>query len=121
MNAMIRLVHLALILILSLTGIALGSARGQAPVVGQMVICAGTTTVTVAVDADGQPVRQTHFCPDMALSLIAAVAGTPVAQPLDLPRRIGWAIPTRDGQSRDVPAHSARDPPVPLSQPLNLI
>ncbi|MDO5630841.1 MAG: hypothetical protein Q4G22_03285 [Paracoccus sp. (in: a-proteobacteria)] len=113
---MIRLVHSALILILVVTGIALGSARGQAQVAGQIVICAGSVTISIAVDDQGQPVEQNHFCPDMALSLLAAIADA--GQPdrlLPQPRRIGWTVGPDSGQSHDIPPHSARDPPVVLS------
>ncbi|MDO5611672.1 MAG: hypothetical protein Q4G14_00330 [Paracoccus sp. (in: a-proteobacteria)] len=113
---MIRLVHSALILILVVTGVALGSARGQAQMAGQIVICAGSVTIRIAVDDQGQPVEQNHFCPDMALSLLAAVAPADEPQRL-LPqlRRMDWAIWSHNSQSRDIPPHNARDPPFTLS------
>ncbi|MDO5704368.1 MAG: hypothetical protein Q4G49_04750 [Paracoccus sp. (in: a-proteobacteria)] len=112
---MIRLTHFALILILVLTSTALGSARGQARVAGQIVICTGSATITVAVDDQGQPITRTHFCPDMALSLLAAVGGQQDAAPVPSAHRIDWIVTRYDAQSRDIPAHNARDPPVNLS------
>lgn len=112
---MIRLTHATLILILVLTSLALGSARGQARMAGQIVICAGSTTITIAVDDQGQPVSRTHFCPDMALSLLAAVAAQDDVSPILLAHRIDWFVVQHSAQPRDIPAHNARDPPTRLS------
>lgn len=48
----------------------MAAARGQAPAVGEAVLCIGGQAVTVALDADGQPVQgggAPHFCPDCIL------------------------------------------------------
>ena len=45
-------------------------AKGQAGAVGSMVICAGGVSITVAVDADGQPVGPAHVCPECALAML---------------------------------------------------
>ncbi len=68
--------HLALILCLALTGIGLGVARGTVAVAGQVVICTGKGVVVIDhPDAPGG--ASAHICPDMALSLLAAVASDP--------------------------------------------
>lgn len=70
-----RSLHLALILCLALTGIGLGVARGTVAVGGQVVLCTGAGVVVVDhPDAQG---GFPHICPDMALSLLAAVASEP--------------------------------------------
>lgn len=69
------LFRLSLVLMLVASGIALGAARGQLRVAGAVVLCTGSSTVQVQlIDAGGNPVSRTHICPDMALSLMAAVA-----------------------------------------------
>lgn len=64
-----------LMLALVLTGHQAAYARGLQPAVGEMVICVGQTVVTVRIDADGQPVKATHLCPDIAVTLFVAEAG----------------------------------------------
>lgn len=66
---MTRALRLCLILLLALTGVTLGHARGQTRVAGQVVLCAGGVLVTVT--QPGEAPRQT-ICPDMALGLLAA-------------------------------------------------
>ena len=53
---------LACVLILSGQGIAM--ARGTAPAVGEMVLCAGTGSYTVFVDTEGRPTAPPHLCQD---------------------------------------------------------
>ncbi len=72
-----RALHLSLILLLVVTGLSLGAARGQARVAGQVVLCAGGAVTVQVVDADGHPVQRAMICPDMALSLLSAVALPP--------------------------------------------
>lgn len=67
------LLRLSLVLLLFASGISLGAARGQARVAGLVVLCAGGAVVAQPVDERGQPVGRLHVCPDMALSLMAAV------------------------------------------------
>lgn len=76
------LFRLSLVLVLLLTGITLGAARGQARIAGVIVLCAGGAITTQMVDRDGKPVRVMLICPDMALSLMAAPEVPPVALPL---------------------------------------
>lgn len=110
---MIRAVHSLLIVVLLLTGLALGAARGQARIAGQVVICSGNAVTVLTVDRDGNPVERPHFCPDMALSLLAALtAGAP---PTPVPQMVRPVYVARRGVSlfsRPVPARQARGPPV---------
>lgn len=69
-----NLFRLFLIVILLLTSQALASAKGQARIAGQIVLCVGETTITMQVDADGQPVQVVTICPDMALSLMQGMS-----------------------------------------------
>ena len=71
--------RLLLILLLVLTGQSLAAARGQAQIAGEVVLCAGELTRVVTVDADGNPVSRVTICPDMAPTLLDAVAETPAA------------------------------------------
>ncbi|MFA3919635.1 hypothetical protein [Ruegeria hyattellae] len=64
---------LAVSALLALTGQGLAMSRGVSASVGQMVICTGTGPVVVYVDAEGQPTRPPHYCPDKAMSLLGAL------------------------------------------------
>ena len=81
-----RLLALILTLSLVLTAQAMASAKGQAAAMGSMVICAGGVSVTVAVDADGQPVGPAHYCPECALAMLPGM-DPPMVMP-------GEAVPT---------------------------
>lgn len=107
---MIRALHPFLIAVLMLTSVALGTARGQVMADGQVVLCSGAR---VTMGADGQPGGPVHVCPDMALSLLAALA-TP-----DLPeaplRRATPADPVTlalRATPHPAPKATARGPPV---------
>ena len=59
----------ALCLLLVLTSQSMAVARGASAATGQMVLCIGSTTQTVYVDAEGQPTTAPHLCPDCILVL----------------------------------------------------
>lgn len=109
---MIRAISSFVIATLVLTAVALGAARGQAQVDGRVVVCVGNMVSVVTLDADGKPVEVPHFCPDMALALLAAVAGGQDTAPL---ARVWRPLPVDVAalslQSRAVPAGKARGPP----------
>lgn len=75
------MLRLFLVVILVCSGIALGAARGQLRIGNEVVLCTGEAITVRTVDRDGKPVTVTHICPDMALSLMAAVAGSAADQP----------------------------------------
>ena len=75
---MLNALRLSLILVLALTGLSLGAARGQAKVAGQIVLCSGESVVTVAGDDQGKPITRVLICPDMALSLMQGIDDAPV-------------------------------------------
>lgn len=104
--------RLALILCLMLTGIGLGAARGQVQVDGHIVLCTGQGIVTVDAPP-GSPAGHTHICPDMALSLLAAVHAQPATSvaPRRLSRRVTPDRVETALRSQDRPVVSARDPP----------
>lgn len=107
------LIRLSLVLILVLSGAGLGAARGQLRIAGTVVLCAGEAVTVLTVDVNGRPVQRTHLCPDMALSLLAAVANPP---PLPLPQAGIWlrlaAMPVPVAQPwRMAQAPRARGPP----------
>ncbi|WP_420858215.1 hypothetical protein [Marivivens marinus] len=70
MKLMRPFVAVLMALALLVTTQQMAAARGQAPVVGEAVLCIGGQAVTVALDANGQPVEgggPAHFCPDCIL------------------------------------------------------
>lgn len=71
----------AMVLLLGYASVVLASARGQAPAVGELVICSGFGTHIVRVDAQGNPTGPAHVCPDGLASFVSVDAPVPV-QPL---------------------------------------
>lgn len=93
---------------------AMASARGMArDASGEMVLCVGTGSVTVLMDADGQPLGVAHFCPDCALASLAVVAADETAVlPVVLVSKMYIAPHRPMHPARVAIAASARDPPV---------
>lgn len=106
-------VAFSLSLLLLVTAIAFGAARGQTRVAGQVVLCIGGAAVTIEVDEDGQPVGAVHVCPDCALSSLAAVV--PLAVESLAPVSFTSLAPRLGPQDRRGPVWrprgSARGPP----------
>ncbi len=92
---------------LVVTAQTLAAARAQPAPAGTMVICAAQGLVTVAVDAQGEPVGPPHICPDGALALMAGPA--PVAAPLSR------ADVTRIARAFDTRARAPLQPFVPFA------
>lgn len=72
---------ITLALMLSFASVVLASARGNAPAVGEIVICSGFGTHAIAVDADGNPTGPAHICPDGVSAFVSVDAPVP-DQPL---------------------------------------
>ena len=108
-----NLITCMLALIMAVTSVGLASARGQTHVGGQVVLCSGGRIVTVTLDINGEPMGPTHICPDMALTMMLAVADAPAN--LARPDAQG-AVLGVDTISQTVPVIShlsrARAPPV---------
>ena len=83
MNRLRPIVALTLACVMTLTSVALGTARGQAGPAGQMVLCSGKGVLVVYMDENGEPTGAPHYCPDAALSFVDAVvqAQTAASQP----------------------------------------
>lgn len=75
MNVFNRFLTPFLIALLVLTSASLAVARAAPDAAGQMVLCTGSGPVVVHVDETGTPVDPPHYCPDCAMTLLAAVAG----------------------------------------------
>ena len=65
---------LVLAVLIGLTGLTLGHARGQVRTGETVVLCTGAGAVVVTLDARGNPTGPAHICPDMALALLMGVA-----------------------------------------------
>ncbi len=105
---------LCLMVVLTVTSLALGVARGQAPADGQIVICSAHGSKIVWIDKDGQPTSAPQYCADCALSLIVAgpePAARPTVHPVET--RLIHARPAPLSVAHLVPeAHRARAPPL---------
>ncbi|TJZ90471.1 hypothetical protein FA743_15105 [Paracoccus gahaiensis] len=107
---MIRPLPLILILVVMLTSIGLGAARGTVLSGEQIVLCTGHGIVTIELPGDQG--SRTHLCPDMALSILAAIGPADVALPLRVAHG-QEALPDRgagQGSERQGPVR-VRDPP----------
>lgn len=104
---------LAMALLLALTSESAAIARGQTMLAGQIILCSGAAITPVSGGPEGQPRGTAHLCPDMVLTLLAA---------LDL-HRPQWQRPTtrvsrdavplrRRGRDRGLPVARARAPPL---------
>ena len=76
-------IYLAMMLslLLVLTGQSVAESRGIGMAQGQMEICTGTGPVMIYVDAQGQPTKAPHYCPDYALTLLSALAVADITAP----------------------------------------
>lgn len=101
-----------MVLCLVATAQTMATARGQAMVEGQIVLCTGIGPQAVWVDAEGQPVDVLHLCPDCVLGLFAEHL-CPSAPPLlRSVERVGYDLLARAAYAPSpfiVP--QARDPP----------
>lgn len=103
---------MSLCLLLALTGQSLAVARGAAQPVGEIVLCTGTGPVSVAVDAEGQPVATPHLCPDCLPGFAAVLDAPPALDAWRAPeRRLMVTEVVADVVTRSRPASVARAPP----------
>ena len=79
---MFRPVPLVLILVVMLTSVGLGAARGTVRQGNEVVLCTGHGVVVTVLPGDQG--RTAHLCPDMALAMLAAIGAPDVV----LPQRI---------------------------------
>ena len=105
---------LFLSLLLTVSSVGFGMARGLIPPAGQMVICTGNGLITVSFDANGQPVESHTLCPDSVMSLQAAVAVPPLGAESDVPlgRQMIWVDPTLVVEEDGLIVYGARAPPM---------
>lgn len=106
------LMALGLCLILALTSLTFGGARGAARPIGQIVLCTGSGLVSVPVDAKGQPTGPSHLCPDCLPTLIVGPPATPDPNRAVTVTRAAWRIAAAPAQTGSAfPAFTARAPP----------
>lgn len=112
---MSRLVALFLAVAVALTSQAFALARGESVAAGEVVICAGGGFVTVALDAQGNPVGPAHFCPDAVMAM-AALTVPPVVAPEPVTGTTERAVTVAAvwPATRDVTHAQARAPPIPV-------
>ncbi|MFM2388719.1 MAG: hypothetical protein RLZZ437_274 [Pseudomonadota bacterium] len=119
MRVFARMFHNCLVLVLVLAMAQVTPARGQAGTIATWVeLCVGDDVLTIAVDAQGQPVQgqpdRGHLhCPDCIMAGVALVSTGPViAAPMQ------WAVAdlqsdaTRFNHRLVMLAAAARGPPV---------
>lgn len=74
------LLRLSLVVLLLVTSVALGAARGQLRVGEELVLCTGSAVIVVTrPDSSG---GHAHYCPDMAAGLLVALDVPPVTPDL---------------------------------------
>lgn len=76
------LLALALVLLLAVTSVTMAVARGQVHGLGEVALCTGVGLVTVAVDAQGNPVARPRYCPKCTAGLyVVYFYKTPLPEP----------------------------------------
>ena len=103
---------LLLAVMLALSSVTIAVARGQVAVGGTIVICSGYGLVSVALDADGNPVGPLHPCPECLAgwtSILVAHTALPLRPQTRSTRLLSMAsaLPL----ARSAPVASARDRP----------
>jgi hypothetical protein len=84
---------LALACLIALTTHSAASMLAMAYASGQMVICTGEGTQVVYVDAEGQPTKAPHDCPDCISLLLDAAAAPEGALLPDMSRAAAGQAP----------------------------
>ena len=110
-----RLIALVLAVSLTAMGFAAAAARGQTMSGGRvLVLCSGGGLVQIALGEDGTPTGESHLCPDLAASILAAVAPAEpaVARPETLAEPLAGVTSGHLAFPFCAAAH-ARAPPVP--------
>lgn len=101
-----------LALLLAFTGLSLAEARGTGADMGmEIVICAGVTMTTIIVGPDGQPIEETHICPDGSSIFAATFALPMLALPEPRLLRAEARLASDLFTSRNEISPSARSPP----------
>lgn len=110
----LRILFLSLLIPLFVAGsLGFAQARVQAPVAGQIELCSGAGMVVLSVDADGQPVIDSHLCPDCVVGGHVATPAPALAAP-QMPRRVlapVWPVGQGQGGGCAAPRPMARGPP----------
>lgn len=106
------LIGLFLALTLAVASVTLAQARAQSHGLHATVICSGAGSVTILLDANGQPAGPPLPCPDCIAGLAAALPCQPTATP-DRPRPTErLTLPRRATHARALPpVYDARGPP----------
>lgn len=105
---------LFLSVVLGLASFTMAAARAQsASIAGEITICSGYGVVSIAVDADGNPVGTVHPCPDCLSGLhLADLPGAP-ATALPAQRSSRIARPHADAlHTQSALQPKSRGPPV---------
>ncbi len=106
------LLSIVLSVILALATVQMAYARGQMAGAMLVELCADGTSVTVQLDASGQPIRMQHPCPDCMMSGGAALIPAVIApvRVSDAGRRV-LPFVNRVARSAVTPEQMARGPP----------
>lgn len=115
-NVTRTLTALLLSLALALSGVTPARAHAAAPGLHEVVICSGDGTVTLTLDAEGNPAGPPLPCPDCIAGLAAALPEKPAAPPDRLqPSEQSLLLPPDTSRAATRPyTRRARGPPVPI-------
>ena len=107
------LFSIALCLLLGIAGQTMTVVRGVAATTDQIVICAGSQTRVVYLDASGEPTTAPHVCPDCLISWYAATRDRK-AGAFGVPRELRTTQPRGDifVHSNAARGFESRAPPV---------
>ncbi|WP_224826440.1 hypothetical protein [Cognatishimia sp. MH4019] len=108
-----RLLIPLMVALMVLTSASLAVARAAPDAAGQMVLCTGSGPVVMHFDENGDPVGAPHYCPDCAMTLLAAVSGhAPVVEDLCAVQSIRFDAADTLARKAQPRKAQARDPPL---------
>jgi len=106
------LIGLFLALTLAVASVTLAQARGQPHGLHAAVICSGAGTVTLLLDANGEPAGPPLPCPDCIAGIAAALPVQPAATPEAPGPAVRLSLPRHSAHAgARPPAYEARGPP----------
>ena len=113
MKTLTRLFTPLLVVLMLITSASLAVARAAPDPAGHFVLCTGSGPVVLHVDENGDPVGAAHYCPDCAMTLLAAVASqTPQQTNAFEAQQIRFHMPSQSEHAAQLRTAQAREPPL---------
>lgn len=109
-----KYISAVLALILTVSSLQMAIARHALMPVDHMVICSGEGAYTIAIDAQGNPTGEVHYCPECIASALTAIETTAPDLAVPAATSLTLEIPAKSLQVVQAASycHQARGPPL---------